>query len=53
MDLGMTATFNGLERTADDWKSLFQAADPRFVLQEIIQPKGSALSLIDVRWKAD
>ncbi|KAK7917835.1 hypothetical protein PG985_011443 [Apiospora marii] len=53
MDLNMTATFNGLERTAKDWKSLFQAADSRFVLQEIIQPKGSALSLIDVRWMAD
>ncbi|KAK8102241.1 hypothetical protein PG984_015387 [Apiospora sp. TS-2023a] len=53
MDLNMTATFNGLERTADDWNALFQAADPRFVLQKIIQPKGSALSLIDVRWKVD
>ncbi|KAK8067560.1 hypothetical protein PG996_006672, partial [Apiospora saccharicola] len=53
MDLNMTATFSGLERTADDWKALFQAADPRFVLHEIIQPKGSALSLLDVRWKID
>jgi len=53
MDINMAATFNALERTADDWKALFQDTDPRFVLQEITQPKGSALSLIEVRWRGD
>ncbi|KAK8071291.1 S-adenosyl-L-methionine-dependent methyltransferase [Apiospora hydei] len=47
MDLNMAAKFNAIERTADDWKALLQAADPRFVLDDITQPKGSALSLIE------
>lgn len=53
MDLNMGATFNAMERTVEDWKAIFQDADPRFVLQSVSQPKGSALALIDVRWKAD
>ncbi|KAK8042322.1 sterigmatocystin 8-O-methyltransferase [Apiospora phragmitis] len=50
MDMNMAATFNALERTASDWKCLLQDADPRFILEEIIQPKGSALSMIDIRF---
>ncbi|KAI1406894.1 S-adenosyl-L-methionine-dependent methyltransferase [Hypoxylon sp. FL1857] len=53
MDLNMGATFNAMERTVEDWKVIFKDADPRFVLQDVAQPRGSALAMIDVRWKAD
>lgn len=53
MDLNMGATSNAMERTVEDWKAIFQDADPRFVLQNVTQPKGSALAMIDVRWKED
>ncbi|KAK8024452.1 O-methyltransferase-domain-containing protein [Apiospora rasikravindrae] len=53
MDINMAATFNAIERTADDWRALLKEADPRFALHEITSPRGSALSMIDIRWKAN
>ncbi|GAW10668.1 hypothetical protein ANO14919_000020 [Xylariales sp. No.14919] len=50
-DLNMAAMFNGRERSASDWKELFAAADPRFVLEGIIEPRGSALAIIHSSWK--
>lgn len=52
-DLSMTALFNARDRTAADWKNLFSEADSRFVLESVIQPPGSALAMLDLRWKAD
>ncbi|KAI1778087.1 O-methyltransferase-domain-containing protein [Hypoxylon cercidicola] len=49
-DLNMGAMFNGRERSASEWKDLFASADPRFVLEGIIEPKGSALAIIHAVW---
>ena len=46
LDLGMLANFNAKERDESEWKQLIQAADPRFVFQEIIRPRTSMLALI-------
>ncbi|KAK8048183.1 sterigmatocystin 8-O-methyltransferase [Apiospora phragmitis] len=53
IDINMAATFNAIERTADGWRALLKEADPRFVLHEITSPRGSALSMIDIRWRAN
>lgn len=46
----MQAIFNSQERTINEWKALFQQADPRFEFMDVKEPKGSALAIIDVRW---
>jgi hypothetical protein len=53
MDLTMGAVFNAQERTVSDWRRILQEADSGFVLQGVVQPKGSALALIDVRWEGE
>ncbi|KAF7534727.1 hypothetical protein G7054_g5962 [Neopestalotiopsis clavispora] len=49
-DLSMTALFNAQDRTIDDWKTLLSQADSRFVLENVIEPKGSALAILEVAW---
>jgi hypothetical protein len=51
MDLEMAYTFNARERTLADWKGLFEEADPAFLLKNVIQPKGSALGMLEYVWK--
>ncbi|KAI2602759.1 S-adenosyl-L-methionine-dependent methyltransferase [Hypoxylon sp. NC1633] len=51
-DLNMGAIFNSEERTIGQWKVLLGAADPRFVVNAIIEPKGSALGILEVFWKS-
>lgn len=46
----MGAVFNSLERTVSEWKALLRNADPRFVLKQVIEPKGSALGIIEIDW---
>lgn len=46
MDLTMKHIQNGRERDPTDWKTLFELADGRFELQEIIRPTGAALAFI-------
>ncbi|KAI1075566.1 S-adenosyl-L-methionine-dependent methyltransferase [Whalleya microplaca] len=53
MDLNMGAGFNAQERTVSDWKGILHNADARFILRDVIQPKGSALALVDVRWTGE
>ena len=48
----MATCFNSLERTRAQWTDLFRAADERFVIESIVRPEGSAMSIIEVRWKA-
>lgn len=50
-DLNMAAIFNSRERTVHEWKALFQEADPRFVLHKVIEPRGSALGILEVVWE--
>lgn len=50
MDLEMAYTFNSRERTLADWKDLFREADPRFIFKSAIEPKGSAMGILEFEW---
>jgi 6-hydroxytryprostatin B O-methyltransferase len=47
-DLTMMQAFNSKERDLDDWKALLAAADPNMRLVRVIQPFGSAMSVLEV-----
>ncbi|MCJ1381692.1 hypothetical protein MMC17_004803 [Xylographa soralifera] len=47
-DLTMLQAFNSKERDLDDWKDLLAATDPRLQLVRVVQPFGSAMSVIEV-----
>ncbi|KJZ71732.1 hypothetical protein HIM_08874 [Hirsutella minnesotensis 3608] len=49
-DLQMATLFNARERTVAEWKALLQEAHPGFVLKRKIEPKGSALAILEVIW---
>ena len=49
-DLIMLAQFNAPERTEPAWKALLYEADPRFRLNPIVSPEGSAFSFIEAVW---
>lgn len=51
MDLTMLEIGNAKERDLDEWKALFQQADTRFVLKDVQQPPGSALSILEFIWE--
>ena len=46
----MGAVFNSRERTLADWKVLLKEADTRFLLMNVIEPKGSALGILEIVW---
>lgn len=48
----MFSLFNSHERDADDWATLFQAADPRFGKPKVWIPEGSNLGIIEAVWEA-
>ena len=52
MDMLMLTLFNAHERQETDWIQLFREADERFIFQHASVPKGSALGIIEFRWKA-
>ncbi|KAJ6092096.1 hypothetical protein N7467_004065 [Penicillium canescens] len=47
-DLTMMQAFNSKERDLDDWKELFAAADPQLQLVKVLQPFGSAMSVLQL-----
>ena len=47
-DLTMLQAFNSKERDLDDWRELLAAADPELRLVRVIQPCGSAMSVLEV-----
>ncbi|KAF2234946.1 S-adenosyl-L-methionine-dependent methyltransferase [Viridothelium virens] len=47
-DLTMMQAFNSKERDLDDWTDLLGAADPRLQLVRVVQPFGSAMSILEV-----
>jgi len=51
-DLSMALIFNAKERTAAEWRSLLAETDARFVLKEIVEPKGSALAILEIVWES-
>jgi len=42
---------NAKERDYDDWRQLFDAADPGFKMQPILKPIASTLSFIYAIWE--
>ncbi|KAL2836999.1 S-adenosyl-L-methionine-dependent methyltransferase [Aspergillus pseudoustus] len=50
-DLHMLAILNALERTLDDWKELFNKADPRFEFKGVQTTEGALASVIEVVWR--
>ncbi|RYP61899.1 hypothetical protein DL770_009691 [Monosporascus sp. CRB-9-2] len=46
-DVHMANLFNGQERTVKEWTALLAEADPRFVVKQVIEPKRSALGIIE------
>jgi len=51
MDLTMLEIGNAKERDLNDWKGLLEEIDTRYQLQEVYQPPGSTLSIVEVVWK--
>ena len=47
-DLTMLQAFNSKERDLDDWKNLLAVTDPRLQLVHVVQPFGSAMSVLEV-----
>ncbi|KAL2756633.1 hypothetical protein ACRALDRAFT_1080807 [Sodiomyces alcalophilus JCM 7366] len=50
-DLNMAAVFNARERMVSEWRELFSSTDARFVLNQVIEPKGSALGILEFLWE--
>ncbi|KAK6086414.1 O-methyltransferase [Seiridium cupressi] len=50
-DLIMKMTFNGKDRSRQDWINLFKEADERFNVVSITTPPRSALAVIEVVWE--
>jgi len=52
-DMCMAEIQNAHERELEDWKKLFEAADPRFNFVSATLPPGSNLWMIVVEWQGD
>ncbi|KAI0470060.1 sterigmatocystin 8-O-methyltransferase [Xylariaceae sp. FL0804] len=50
VDMSVKCYFNSRERYLDEWKSLLAAADERFVLHRVLEPKESLLSMLEIHW---
>jgi len=48
LDLQMMAAMNAKERSKTDWVNLVRLADSRLMVKAVVQPLGSAVSLIEV-----
>jgi len=46
----MLLIMNAKEREEDDWKGLFEKADPRFKYLGARQPQGSQMWIIEAIW---
>ncbi|KAI1357803.1 S-adenosyl-L-methionine-dependent methyltransferase [Xylaria arbuscula] len=51
-DLMMKVGFNGKERSRRGWEDVFAAADKRYRIQSIVQPKGAVDAVIEVVFDA-
>ena len=51
VDIMMMSLMNGKERELDQWKALFEQADPRFKWSGGIKPEGSRLWICIVTWE--
>jgi 6-hydroxytryprostatin B O-methyltransferase len=46
--MAMMSLLNSSERDLDSWLALFHEADPRLRLVKVVQPLGSALSIMEL-----
>ncbi|KAL1835547.1 hypothetical protein VTJ49DRAFT_6493 [Mycothermus thermophilus] len=53
MDVVMLALLNAQERTEEEFKALFAAADEGFVFKGVRRPKGCRMSIIEAVWQPD
>ena len=53
MDMLMLSICNARERDTEDWRQVFEDADPRFKVLRVFTPSGSALGIIDVVWERE
>jgi hypothetical protein len=53
VDLAMLLTMNAKEREEDDWRSLFERADPRFRYLGARKPERSQMWIIEAVWEGD
>jgi hypothetical protein len=51
VDMMMMSLMNGKERELDQWKALFEQADPRFKWNGGIKPDGSRLCICIATWE--
>ena len=51
LDLTMLLLANAKEREPEEWRRLYEEADPRFQFEGITSPEGSDMSLIVARWE--
>jgi hypothetical protein len=47
----MAGAFNAKERTKVEFEVLFKKVDPAFTLRSVIEPKGSALQMMEFVWE--
>ena len=47
MDMIMLSLFNSRERETEDWQSIFQQADTRFIKAKVWVPEGATLAIIE------
>lgn len=52
-DLTMLQAFNSKERELLDWKNLLSLVDPKLQIINVIQPFGSAMSVLEVMLRSD
>ena len=50
-DLVMLTQFNGRERTKTAFETIFHKADTRFQLVNVRRPAGSAMTVLEWRWR--
>jgi hypothetical protein len=51
MDVMMMSLMNGKERELEEWKALFEQADPRYKWAGAIRPDGSRLWIYTATWE--
>ena len=53
MDMMMMTMYGGMERTLNDWQRLVERASSSLQIQRVVTPEESALSIIEIGWRAD
>ena len=47
----MAGAFNAKERTKAEVEGLLKKVDPAFTLRKVVEPKGSALQMLEFVWE--